>query len=183
MNLKAVLEGLLFVSGDEGISVEQIKNVLEISEEEVLALVDELQSDCENRGITISKYGEKIKFITKKEHAEYYKKLFNNEDNGNLSPSALETLAIIAYNEPVTRVMIDEIRGVSSAHIVRKLAFRNLIEEKGRSNLPGRPILYGVTNDFLDYFGLTSILDLPPIETKEEETTEEDLFSSKYTEV
>jgi len=183
MNLKAVLEGLLFVSGDEGISLEQIKNVLEISEENILKLLDELQKDCNDRGITISKFGDKLKFITKKEHAEYYKKLFNNEDNGNLSPSALETLAIIAYNEPVTRVMIDEIRGVSSSHIVRKLVFRNLIEEKGRSNLPGRPILYGVTNDFLDYFGLKSIDELPPINIEEEEKTEEDLFSSKYTEV
>lgn len=183
MNLKAVLEGLLFVSGDEGISVEQIKNVLEINEEDILKLIEELILDCKDRGITISKFGDKIKFITKKEHAEYYKKLFNNEDNGNLSPSALETLAIIAYNEPVTRIMVDEIRGVSSAHIVRKLAFRNLIEEKGRSNLPGRPILYGVTNDFLDYFGLTSIKDLPPIKVDEEEVKEENLFSSKYTEI
>jgi len=183
MNLKAVLEGLLFVSGDEGISVDQIKNVLEISEEDVLKLIEELALDFQDRGIAISKFGDKIKFITKKEHAEYYKKLFNNEDNGNLSPSALETLAIIAYNEPVTRVMVDEIRGVSSAHIVRKLAFRNLIEEKGRSNLPGRPILYGVTNDFLDYFGLSSIQELPPIEITEEDNKEEDLFSSKYTEV
>lgn len=182
MNLKAVLEGLLFVSGDEGISKKQISEVLEISIDEVNSLITELIKDLENRGLDLEQYGEKVKFVTKKEHAEYYKRLFNGEDNGNLSPSALETLAIIAYNEPVTRVMIDEIRGVSSAHIVRKLAFKNLIKEVGRSNLPGRPILYGVTDEFLDYFGLESTKELPSIEVVEEEK-EEDLFSSKYTEI
>lgn len=180
--MKAVLEGLLFVSGDEGISQEQLENVLSLPKEEVEKLIEELKTDYENRGMMIESFGSKFKFVTRKEHAEYYKKLFNNEDNGNLSPSALETLAIIAYNEPVTRVMIDEIRGVSSAHIVRKLVFRNLIQEKGRSNLPGRPILYGVTDEFLDYFGLNSTNDLPKVPEIEEEK-EEDLFSSKYTEV
>lgn len=181
MELKKVLDGLLFVAGDEGITYLQIKNILEINDEEVKDLIENLESECENRGVTIQKFGDKIKYITKKEHASYYKRLFNNEESGILSPSALETLAIIAYNEPVTRVMIDEIRGVSSAHIVRKLVFRNLIKEKGRSNLPGRPILYGVTDEFLDYFGLESLEDLPPAPEIEDQK-EEDLFSSKYTE-
>lgn len=182
MNLKSVLEGLLFVSGDEGLTEKQISDVLDISLEQVSKLIDELNSDCNNRGITIKKYGSKVKFITKPEHAEYYKKLFNGEDNGTLSASALETLAIIAYKEPVTRVMVDEIRGVSSAHIVRKLVFKNFIKEVGRSDLPGKPRLYGVTDEFLDYFGLTSTKDLPPIEVMEE-SEESDLFSSKYTEI
>lgn len=181
MNLKAVLEGILFVSGDEGISLKQLSDVLEVSLEETQKLISQLEADYIDRGLDIQNFGSKIKFVTKKEHSEYYKRLFNNEDNGSLSPSALETLAIVAYNEPVTRVMVDEIRGVSSAHIVRKLVFRNLIKEVGRSNLPGRPILYGVTDDFLDYFGLTSTNDLPVIETPEEEESS-DLFSSKYTE-
>lgn len=181
MNLKEVLDGLLFVSGDEGISYSQVASVLEITEDEVNNLVKSLENDCQNRGVTIQKFGDKLKYVTKKEHATYYKKLFNNEESGVLSPSALETLAIIAYNEPVTRVMIDEIRGVSSAHIVRKLVFRNLIKEKGRSNLPGRPILYGVTDEFLDYFGLQSLADLPEAPEIEEEK-ESDLFTSKYTE-
>lgn len=178
MNLE-LLDGLLFVSGDEGITKKQIANILMISLEDVDKLIDELKKE-KNRGVCVKEYGEKIKYVTKEEHFEYYKKLFNNEDDGLLSPSALETLAIVAYNEPVTRVMIDEIRGVSSAHIVRKLVFRNLIEEKGRSNLPGRPILYGVTDGFLDYFGLKSLDELPKIEVKENEEIE--LFTSKYTE-
>ena len=182
MDLKNVLDGLLFVAGDEGITKKQIENVLELDENSVDKLIDLLNQDSLQRGVCIKFFGDKIKYVTKKEHAEYYKKLFNNEDDGVLSPSALETLAIIAYNEPVTRVMIDEIRGVSSAHIVRKLVFRNLIEEKGRSNLPGRPILYGVTDGFLDYFGLKSLSELPKIEIKEEEEVQ-DLFTSKYTEV
>lgn len=181
MELKAILEGLLFVAGDEGITEKQISEVLEISLEEVTRLILSLNEDCKNRGIFIERYGSKVKFITKKEHAKYYKKLFNGEDSGNLSPSALETLAIIAYNEPVTRVMIDEIRGVSSAHIVRKLVFKNLIKEIGRSSLPGKPILYGVTEEFLDYFGLNSTEDLPKIDV-EKVDKEEDLFTSKYTE-
>lgn len=175
-----VLDGLLFVSGDEGITKKNIEKILEISEDEVNSLIEKLKKETLNRGVCIKEYGEKIKYVTKEKHFEYYKKFFNNDDGGFLSPSALETLAIIAYNEPVTRVMIDEIRGVSSAHIVRKLVFRNLIEEKGRSELPGRPILYGVTDGFLDYFGLSSLEELPKIKIEEKEEVE--LFSSKYTE-
>ena len=118
---------------------------------------------------------------TKKKHAPYYKKLFSDEEANTLSPSALETLAIIAYNEPVTRVVVDEIRGVSSVHLIRKLAFMNFVKEVGRSELPGRPILYGVTDEFLDYFGLNSTKDLPIIELAEEEP-EMELFESKYKE-
>ena len=111
------------------------------------------------------------------------KKLFNEETSETLSPSALETLAIIAYNEPITRAMVDEIRGVSSAHIIRKLVFKNLVKDIGRSELPGRPILYGVTEQFLDHFGLTSLADLPKIKEDEKEEISLDLFDSKYKEI
>ena len=107
--------------------------------------------------------------------------MVDEEASETLSNSALETLAIIAYNEPITRVTIDEIRGVSSAHIVRKLVFKNLIKEVGKSELPGRPILYGVTDQFLDYFGLSSTKELPKIEI-EENFEEKELYDSKYNE-
>ena len=183
MNLKAVLEGLLFVTGDDGISLKQLISVLGIDEEKVKSLIDELREDYndENRGLVIQNLGGKVKMTTKREHASYYKKLFSDEESNTLSPSALETLAIIAYNQPVTRIVVDEIRGVNSAHIVRKLVFMNFIKEVGRSELPGRPILYGVTDDFLDYFGLSSTKELPIIDTSED-TEETDLFSSKYIE-
>ncbi len=183
MNKKAVLEGLLFVSGDEGLTKEKMESIIEIDENEVDELLAELLTDysSDDRGITINKFGDVYKLVTKKEHADYYKKIVDGEVNEKLSNSALETLSIIAYNGPITRVMIDEIRGVSSAHIVRKLVFKNLIKDVGRSELPGRPILYGVTDQFLDYFGLKSIEDLPKIEL-EENNIQTELYDSKYKE-
>ena len=119
--------------------------------------------------------------MTKEEHSKYYKKLVDEDISDSLSNSALEILAIVAYNQPITRVTIDEIRGVSCAHIVRKLVMKNLIKEVGRSELPGRPLLYGVTDQFLDYFGLKSLDDLPEIKV-ETESGEKELFDSKYKE-
>lgn len=181
--MKAILEGLLFVSGDDGLSEKQMLSVLEITKQQLDKLIEELSNDYNNedRGLNIESLGGKLKLVTKKKHAPYYKKLFTDEETNTLTPSALETLAIIAYNEPVTRVVVDEIRGVSSAHIIRKLVFMNFVKEVGRSELPGRPILYGVTDEFLDYFGLNSTKDLPVIEF--EDTNEEtELFTSKYKE-
>ncbi len=183
MNLEAVLEGILFVSGDDGLLLTQIENILEIEKEQLINIINNLNENYnkENRGLKLEYYGEKLKIVTKKEHSEYYKKLIGEESKEPLTQSALETLAIVAYNEPVTRIMVDEIRGVNSAHLIRKLVFKNLIHEVGRSDLPGRPILYGVTNQFLDYFGLKSTKDLPEINF-EEEDIETDLFDTKYKE-
>lgn len=181
MNMKAALEGLLFVSGDDGLSRDKILEILEVTDEELEKLLDELTLDClkEDRGLLLGTFGDKYKLVTKKEHAIYYKKLLEDEISENLSSSALETLAIIAYNQPITRGTVDEIRGVSSSHIVRKLVFKNLIEEVGRSEQPGRPILYGVTDQFLDYFGLQSLDDLPEIEMTSNDS-DVSLYESKY---
>lgn len=181
--MKAVLEGLLFVSGDEGISKDKILKILEINEEELKKILSEYEKDLSNedRGLTLEKFNNNYKLVTKKEHAKYYQSLVDEEVMESLSPSALETLAIIAYNEPITRIMVDDIRGVGSAYLIRKLILKNLIKEIGRSELPGRPILYGVTDQFLDYFGLTSIEELPQIEEEEDLETHE-LFTSKYKE-
>jgi segregation and condensation protein B len=183
MNLDAVLEGLLFVVGEDGLTLEEIKEILEIDDNKLNELVEILSKNYSNnnRGITIKVLGNRLKLTTKDEHRSYYEKLVEIE-NPELSQSALETLAIIAYNEPVTRVKIDEIRGISSSHMVRKLLSRDLIEEKGRSDAPGRPILYGVTNKFLDYFGLSNISELPKLEEIEVSDEEKDLFESKYKE-
>lgn len=183
MELKAVLEGLLFVVGDEGISKDNLLNILDISEEELQKLLDDYSNDLNkiDRGLSLEKYNDNYKLVTKKEHADYYRKLVDAEISDTLSPAALETLAIIAYNQPITRLMVDEIRGVSSVYVMRKLILKNLIKEVGKSEMPGRPILYGVTDQFLDYFGLKSLDDLPKIE-KEETVQNQDLFASKYKE-
>lgn len=185
---KAVLEGLLFVVGEDGLTIEQISDVLETTDDESKELVMELKKDYEDesRGLRIDFLGNRFKITTKFEHKEYYQKLLENPETNTLSQAALETLAIIAYNEPITRVQVDAIRGVSSASIVRKLVAKGFVKESGRSELPGRPILYETTNEFLDYFGLSSTEDLPNIEEiiEESEEVEEDtdLYNSKYIE-
>ena len=185
---KAVLEGLLFVVGEDGLTIEQISDVLDIDEESSKNLIMELKKDYEDesRGLRIDFLGNRFKLTTKFEHKEYYQKLIENPETNTLSQAALETLAIVAYNEPVTRVQVDAIRGVASSSIMRKLVAKGFIKESGRSELPGRPILYETTNEFLDYFGLSSVEDLPDIsEIVSEEVDEEDnsdLYTSKYVE-
>lgn len=185
MNKLAVLEGLLFVVGDDGLTLKQICDIMELSFEEGRDLILELKKtyDAESRGIRINILGDRFKLSTKKEHREYYQKLIETPGNNNLSQAALETLAIVAYNEPLTRVDIDEIRGVNSREILRKLVAKGLVKEEGRSDLPGRPILYATTNEFLDYFGLSSKDELPKFEKQvEEEVDDTDLYHSKYVE-
>lgn len=189
MKNKAVLEGLLFVVGEDGLTLDQIEEVLEVKEEEAKQLVNELKHNYEeeDRGLRIDYLGNRLKLTTKFEHREYYQKLLENPETNILSQAALETLAIIAYNEPITRMQVDKIRGVSSGQMIRKLVAKGLIKESGRSDLPGRPILYETTNEFLDYFGLSNIKELPDmekyIEASEEELKEEkDLYTSKYKE-
>ena len=180
----AALEGLLFVVGDDGLSISQIIDLLEISHDEAVELINDLKNcyDDNKRGIRIHFLGNTFKLTTKNEHKKYYEKLLINEENNRLSSSALETLAIVAYNEPITRVEVDEIRGVSTAQIIRKLVAKGLLKECGRSELPGHPILYKTTSEFLDYFGLSDISELPKIEKEEKEEKEVDLYKSKYSE-
>ena len=184
MNLKGVLEGILFVVGDEGITLEELTNILEIESEEIKKLILELKKEYENsnRGIRLTILGDAFKLTTKKEHKMYYQKLLTEDANKTLSNSALETLAIIAYNEPITRVEVDEIRGVSSSLMIRKLVAKGLIKEVGKSELPGHPILYKTTNEFLDYFNLESITELPDIDEIKEIIDDVDLYDSRYKE-
>lgn len=185
MDLKGVLEGILFVVGDEGITLNKICEILNISMEDAKNLLKELKRnyESEDRGIRISYLGDAFKLTTKQEHKEYYEKLVENPDNNLLSPSALEVLAIVAYNQPITRIEIDEMRGISSSHMIRRLVAKGLLKEAGKSTMPGRPNLYKTTSDFLDYFGLATINDLPAIDrNKKEETEEKELFTSIYKE-
>lgn len=183
MNLVSVLESLLFIVGDEGLSLDEIKNILEVNDNDVKMTIHNLIENYKNnsRGIEIAVLGNRLKLVTKKENKKYLQKLVDIKDDEHLTEAALETLAIIAYNQPVTRLMIDEIRGVSSSYLIRKLIYKNLICEVGRSEAAGRPVLYGTTPLFLDYFGLKSIKDLPNIEITKDDSVKE-LYDSKYNE-
>ncbi len=176
MNKSAILEGLLYIVGEEGLSEQQVADCMDISLSEAENLFLELQKsyNSDDRGIEIVHYGEYYKFVSKAEIHEYAQKLFADVKQSSLSQSALETLAIVAYKQPITRVEIEEIRGVGCDMMLRKLQARNLIEETGRSDAPGRPILYGVTQEFMDSFKLLSLKELPDLPTFERE--QEDLF-------
>ena len=182
--MEGIIEGLLYVQGDLGLTIIQIEDILEIPEEEAKRLVLNLKNYYEenNRGLRINYLGNTIKLTTKEEHQKYYQKLLESPSSNNLSESALEVLAIIAYNEPITRGDLEKLRGVDSTYVLRRLLAKGLIKECGKSDLPGRPILYKTTDDFLDYFGLASIKDLPNIELLEEDNSPKDLYTSIYKE-
>lgn len=184
MNKQGILEGLLFVVGDDGLTLKKISELLDEDIDTCKEILLSLKQsyEAENRGIRISYLGDAFKLTTKKEHKDYYQKLIVNPNTNTLSQAALETLAIIAYNQPITRIEIDELRGVNNTWLLRKLVAKGLIKEVGKSTMPGRPNLYGTTSDFLDYFGLSTIKDLPKIEPKKEEKVTGDLFNSIYKE-
>lgn len=162
---KAIVEGLLFVSGDEGITLKQIAKVLDLSEKDAQLILNELTYDYEHvhRGMTIIQSNDVYHLTTKAEHSKYYKKLLQNPRSSRMTQATLETLAIIAYKQPITRSEIEEIRGVNSDYAVQTLLARSLIENIGRKETIGRPIMFGTSTDFLTYFGLSSLDDLPPL--------------------
>lgn len=184
MNLEGVLEGLLFVQGDEGVTLEAICKILEVDMDKAKELLLKLKQsyEKENRGLRIRFLGETFKLTTKEEHRFFYQKLTMTPENETLSPAALEVLAIIAYNAPITRAEIDEMRGLSSDYTVRKLLAKGLIKEAGKSTMPGHPNLYKTTKEFLDYFGLATLEDLPKIEEREKLESQTELFTSIYKE-
>ncbi len=175
--LSAILEGLLFLVGDEGLTCKQASQSMDIPEKKVEELFEGLQKYYteDSRGFEIERYGEKYRFLSKAFVHEAAKKLFSIEKVSKLSNAALETLAIIAYKQPITRVEIEEIRGVGADVMLRKLEARGFIKEDGRSDAPGRPFLYSVTDEFMDAFKLLSLDELPDLpEFNKEEN--DDLF-------
>ncbi len=178
LHMAGVLEGLLFVTGDEGITPEQASEALGTEPAYTEQLFDYLQKLylAEERGIEIARFGNYYRFLSKAYVHEYAVKLFNLQKEAKLSNAALETLAIIAYKQPVTRVEIEEIRGVSADVMLRKLEARGLIKESGRSEAPGRPILYTVTDEFMDAFQLLSLDELPELPSFAGEEESGDLF-------
>lgn len=180
--LLGVLEGLLFAVGDEGINLDQIQYVLEIDEPTAKTLVIDLKERFKliSSGTDLIEVGEVYKMTTKKNHAAYLKRLIQNPNQRGLSNAALEVLAIVAYRQPITRHEIEKIRGASSDNVLRKLLTFSLLEEAGRLDAPGRPILFGTTEDFLDYFGIKTLEELPDLPFIPEEfilENEADLFN------
>ncbi|MEC0181779.1 SMC-Scp complex subunit ScpB [Paenibacillus peoriae] len=170
LKLKSIIEGLLFLAGEEGLSAKQIADIVEQQQELVEKSLEDMKQDMEQggRGLQLVRLAGNYQLATLPEHAPYFEKLAYSPARASLSQAALETLAIVAYRQPITRVEIEDIRGVKSERAIHTLVNKELIEEKGRAEAIGRPILYGTTKSFLDYFGLGSLADLPQPEMFED---------------
>ncbi|MEE9507996.1 MAG: SMC-Scp complex subunit ScpB [Anaerolineales bacterium] len=163
LSIEARLEALLFASAHPA-TVGQLSSALQATSRRVKIALDSLETNLLSRGIRIQKHGSKYQLTSAPDVAPDIERLLNLEDTSSLSRAALEALAIIAYQQPVTRPQIDSIRGVNSDSVLRTLLRYGLIEETGRSMSPGRPILYSTTAEFLQHFGLGDIKDLPPLD-------------------
>jgi len=174
--LKSVLEGLIFVSGEDGIQLKTMAEVVEMDPEVVQDVLEDLRQDfiSSGRGLRIAETAGGYRFTTVTEHAPFFEKLAYSPARTSLSQAALETLSIVAYRQPITRIEIEEIRGVKADRALHTLVAKDLIEEVGRADALGRPILYGTTKSFLDYFGLSSLRQLPdPAVSEDDDELEE----------
>jgi segregation and condensation protein B len=188
VNWQSILESLLFAAGDEGLTLKHVAEVLEVDVLKAGEIIEELRQVYEKdkyRGIMIVQLAGTYQLATKKENATYLKRLVDSPNTSALSQAALETLAIIAYKQPITRAEIEEIRGVKTERPLHTLMTKALIKEVGRAEGTGRAYLYGTTKEFLDYFGLKNIQELPKLPDRVEEEfvqEEADLFFGKFQE-
>ena len=163
------IEAILFIAIDP-VSINQLSTILDKTISRIEKLLNVLEDNLQGRGIRLQRSGGKVLLTSAPEKSQIIEKFLGLEATSRLSRAALESLAIVAYKQPVTRPNLDAIRGVNSDGVLRSLLGKGLIQELGRSPGPGRPILYGTTTDFLQYFGLTSVSMLPPLDLSEEET-------------
>ncbi|NKC60723.1 SMC-Scp complex subunit ScpB [Vagococcus fluvialis] len=188
MKVSSKIEALLFVAGNEGLTLTEISHMINLSTASLYNEITELKKnyeESEESSLTILEVGDRFMLSTKKEYASLLKQYAQSSINQSLSQAALECLSIVAYKQPITRAEIEELRGVQSSGSVQKLVTRRLIEEKSRVNGPGRAILYGTTAYFLDYFGLKTVDELPPVEQLDENAEKEipnDLFFDRFKE-
>jgi segregation and condensation protein B len=173
--MKSIIESILFAWGDP-IKLSEISKLLGIKDSLTKKLLSEMEYsfEAEDRGLILKKYNDTYQLKTKDINYDYVCELFKPNSRSNLSTSALEALSIIAYKQPVTKIEVDLIRGVKSDYIIKSLIDKNLIEIVGKLDKPGKPSLYGTTNDFLAHFGLSSIKDLPELKISGEVTTPKD---------
>jgi segregation and condensation protein B len=188
MKVSSKIEALLFVAGNEGLTLTEISHMINLSTASLYNEITELKKnyeESEESSLTILEVGDRFMLSTKKEYASLLKQYAQSSINQSLSQAALECLSIVAYKQPITRAEIEELRGVQSSGSVQKLVTRRLIEEKSRVDGPGRAILYGTTAYCLDYFGLKTVDELPPVEQLDENAEKEipnDLFFDRFKE-
>lgn len=168
--IKAACEAVLFACG-ESVNAKRIAQALEIDEETVEPQLEALVKEYENdkHGISVLKLNDSYLMCNKKQHGEVIRRVMDMKKNAPLSQAALEVLAVVAYNQPVTKAFVEQVRGVDCSGVIGSLTTKNLIEEKGRLELPGRPLLYGTTENFLKCFQLSSLDDLPALPKEQEE--------------
>lgn len=185
----AQIESLLFVSGDEGVTVADLAAATGLMRPAILASLERLAQKYaadQDSALELMVNDTTYRLVTKAAAQDLIKQYFENPLSTSLTPASLEVLAIIAYRQPVTRIEVDEIRGVQSASTVQKLVLRRLIEDAGRLDEPGRPKVYRTSDYFLDYFGLKQLADLPPLpaaakpDATDEETPNGDLFLKAF---
>lgn len=165
LNTQAVIEAVLFASG-QPVTISSLCKLTNLTEQEITQAVSELKGKYSEHssGIMIAEIAEGLQMLTNPEYAEWIRKYLNINQSSRLSQSALETLAIIAYKQPIIKAEIDSLRGRNSDSAIKGLLERRLIKVVGKKESPGRPLLYGTTREFLQYFGLKSLADLPPVE-------------------
>jgi segregation and condensation protein B len=173
--LSVKLEAILFVAA-EPVTTAQLAAALDVAPSVIERGLNELDASLSTRGLRLQRHAGRVQLTTAPQLAELVERFLGLEATTHLSRAALETLAIIAYQQPVTRPQIDSIRGVNSDSMMKSLLNKGLILESGRTDGPGRPILYSTTPEFLQHFGLNSILEMPPLAKPEEEPQEEELL-------
>ena len=163
-NNKAIIEAILFACG-RPVDIKELITALELPEEDIIKLIQSMQEEYsrDNRGIEIVKIEDGYTLCSKKEYYDYIYPMFDNRAKPNISNAAMETLAIIAYNPKITRAEIESIRGVNSDATIYKLLEYNLIEDAGKSDLPGKPTVYKTTKEFLKTFGMSNLNELPEL--------------------
>lgn len=161
-----LLESLLFIAG-EALTVAQLAQALELPADAVEAAIETLAAACAERGVRVQRHGDQVQLVSAPEASAVIERFLGVQPQAKLSAAALETLAIIAYRQPITRAQVDALRGVDSSGVIRALLGRALVTEAGRLETVGRPIVYSTTDEFLRQFGLTRLDDLPPIELPE----------------
>lgn len=178
LTLKAIVEGILFVYGEEGVTLDQLVQALALEPEHVKSILEDMRTFYleDNSGLELVMINDSYKFITKALIHDYVFTMLQNSKARQLSQSALETLAIIAYKQPITRLEIEDIRGVGCELMLKKLQSLDLVREAGRAERPGKPILYEVTEAFLDLFKLMSLSELPNLPEYETLSHENQLF-------
>lgn len=181
--IKNAIEAILFANGNS-VAVSRLATALEITENQAQTYADELVKEYtqQQRGITIIKLDDSYQMVSQKAYAPYIRTVMDLRRNTPLSQAAMEVLAVVAYNQPVTKSFVEQVRGVDCSGVIGSLTTKGLIEEKGRLELPGRPLLYGTTENFLRCFSISSLDELPPLPETEEETADEPEGSQTETE-